>query len=148
MIDWLHAHHVMLLKLAACAQFVVAILNFRLVALLGWRAELGRVSLLMREVFHVHLWFISFTLMIFAALTWKFAAEMMADNEIADWLALGIGLFWGMRAVLQITYYSASHWWGKLAPTMVHIALLLMYGGMCAVYCSAGIGALNAWHSH
>jgi hypothetical protein len=70
-------------------------------------------------------------------MTWRFASEMTA-NPIGRWLCAGIGLFWAARAILQMTYYSASHWRGNLSRTLIHIVLVILYGGFGAVYfCAA-----------
>lgn len=126
---------VLLLEVAAIVQMVVAALALFLTQLLGWKHELERVPLLLKQVFHVHSWFISLTLAIFAVLTLRFASEMAdGDRGPATWLAGAIGVFWAVRTVLQIVYYSPSHWRGRTGPTVVHIALLLVYGSMSAVY--------------
>jgi hypothetical protein len=128
------------LRFAAAAQLVIAILNLWLNRMLGWREELTRMPLLLREVHQVHAWFISVTLGIFAAITWRFAPEFVAGtNPVCRWLAAGIGIFWGFRTVLQIAYYSASHWRGRPARTCIHITLLLMYGGFGLVYLLAAM---------
>ena len=45
----------------------------------------------------------------FAVLTWRFAREMATGTiPIAVWLAAAIGIFWGIRAVMQWTYYSRT----------------------------------------
>jgi hypothetical protein len=50
---------------------------------------------------------VSFTLLIFATLTWRLADVMAAGSErAAVWLAGGIGLFWGIRTLLQWLYYT------------------------------------------
>src|SRR5438874_2086074 len=46
-----------LLRIAAAAQLAIALLNLFLVRLLDWKADLDRLPLLLREVFHVHCWF-------------------------------------------------------------------------------------------
>lgn len=125
----------LLLKAAAAVQASVALVNLGLVRLLNWEDDLKRQPLLLRQVFRVHLWFISFTVGGFAVLTWRFATEMAnGSNSVATWVAAAIGLFWGVRSLLQVTYYSASHWRGQLGRTLVHIAVLLAYGGMATVY--------------
>jgi hypothetical protein len=130
------------LKIAAALQLAVALLNLFLVPLLKWKEELARAPLLLREVFQVHVWFISITLAIFALLTWRFAADLAAHtNAIAGWLAAGIGIFWAIRTILQVTYYSSSHWRGQFGRTVIHIALLFMYGGMAAIYLLAASGS-------
>jgi hypothetical protein len=128
-----------LLRIVATVQLAVAVLNLFLVPLLKWREELLRTPLLLREVFQVHAWFISVTLAIFAMMTWRFAAEMQR-NEIGHCLAAGIGIFWATRTVLQVCYYSSSHWRGQFGRTVIHIALLCMYGGMAAVYLWTAFG--------
>ncbi len=61
-------------------------------------------------------------------------------SATAVWLAMAIGLFWGIRTVAQVAYYSSSHWRGKTAQTIAHITLLVMYGGMTACYGIAALG--------
>ena len=96
------------------------------------------MQLLVREVFRVHAWFISITLAIFGVMTWRFSHEMAnGTNPVCQWLAGGIGSFWAVRTVLQVFYYSSSHWRGQLGRTLIHIALLFLYGGFAAVYFAA-----------
>jgi len=132
----------LMLQTAAALQLGIAVLNLFLVPLLKWKEELAHTPLLLREVFHVHAWFISVTLAIFGLITWRFAGELAAHgNAIAVWLAAGIGIFWAIRTVLQITYYSSSHWRGRFGRTIIHILLLFVYGGMAAIYLRAAFGA-------
>jgi len=132
------------LQFAGFAQLGIALLNLFIPRLLQWKEDLARMPLLLREVFQVHAWFISVTLVIFAVMTWRFAGEMASGtNEVGRWLAAGIGLFWALRTVLQVTYYSASHWRGRPGRTVSHVTLLLLYGGFAAVYLLAGLKSLT-----
>ena len=124
-----------LLRIAAAAQLSIALLNLFLVRLLDWKADLDRMPLLLREVFHVHCWFISITLAIFGLTTLRHADAMAeSSNEVCRWLTAGIGIFWAIRTVLQVTYYSGSHWRGRPVRTAMHVALLATYGGLALVY--------------
>lgn len=123
------------LRLAGAAQLTIAVLNLFLPRMLGWKDDLARMPLLIREVFHVHAWFISITLVIFAVMTGRFAAEMAAGtNDACRWLAAGIGVFWCIRTVLQVAYYDRSHWRGRPGRTVIHVALLVLYGGFAGCY--------------
>src|SRR5580765_3273713 len=114
-----------LLGIAAVAQLAIALLNLFLVRLLDWKADLDRMPLLLREVFQVHCWFISITLGIFGVTTLRFANAMAASsNEACRWLAAGFGIFLAIRTVLQVTYYSGSHWHGRPIRTAMHVGLL------------------------
>ena len=130
-----------LLLIAALTQLSVALLNMFLVRLLKWQEDLLRLPLLLREVFHVHKWFISVTLTIFAVLTWRFAGELArCEMPVFQWLSGCIGGFWSLRTILQVTYYSSSHWRGQLGRTLAHIVLLVIYGGMAGLYLWAAFG--------
>src|SRR5258708_30267775 len=122
------------LMVGAAGQFCVALLNLRLVRLLGWQEELARMPLLLREVFQIHVWFISITLLIFSAFTWRFAEVLAAGADpLGRWLAVSMGLFWLIRATLQITHYSASHWRGLPGRTAAHVILLAAYSAPAGV---------------
>ena len=130
-----------LLRIADAAQLAIALLNLFLVRLLDWKADLDRMPLLLREVVHVHCWFISITLGIFGVMTLRFAEAMAASsNETCRWLSAGIGIFWAIRTVLQVTYYSSSHWSGHPGRTAIHVALLVTYGGLALVYSLSAFG--------
>jgi len=126
------------LRAAAIAQFAVAILNLFLVRIMKWKPDLDRAPLLIREVFHIHVIFISITLSIFAVLTWRFVHEIAsAANPLEIWLATVIGTFWIARSVMQWLHYSSSHWRGNTARTLIHWTLFLGYGALAVVYFSA-----------
>src|SRR5438105_2118678 len=128
----------LLLRTAALVQFAVAILNLFLIRIMKWKPDLERAPLLVREVFRIHVVFISITLSIFGALSWRFADEIArAASPLAIWLAVAIGLFWFVRSVMQWLYYSASHWRGNSLRTLIHWALFFGYGAMAVVYFAA-----------
>lgn len=106
-----------------------------------WKKDLDQLPLLIREVFHIHIFFISITLAIFGALTWRFAGEIAAAaNPVAIWLATAIGLFWLIRSLMQWSHYSAKHWRGDPMRTAIHWILFLGYGALASVYFMAAFG--------
>jgi hypothetical protein len=128
-------HLELLLRGAAIAQFTVAILNLFLIRIMKWKPDLERAPLLIREVFRIHVLFISITLGIFAAMTWQFADEIAhAVGPIFIWLAAAIGIFWAVRSLMQWSHYSMSHWRGDVVRTVIHWMLFLGYGGLACVY--------------
>ena len=136
----MNIHFETLLRAVAVAQIVIACLNLALVRIMKWHAEVERMPLLIREVFHVHGFFISVTLAIFATLTWRFARDIATSaNPLCVWFAAAIGIFWATRTIMQWTFYSASHWRGDRSRTIVHWALTFLYGGFAVVYFAAAI---------
>ena len=126
------------LRAAALAQFAVALLNLFLIRIMKWKPDLDRAPLLIREIFSVHVVFISITLSIFGALILRFAHEIArAGSALAIWLAAAIGLFWLVRSAMQWTHYSASQWQGHSLRTVIHRTLFLAYGAVAAIYLAA-----------
>jgi len=126
------------LRAAALAQLAVAILNLFLIRIMKWKPHLERAPLLISEVFRIHVVFISITLSIFGALTWRFAYEIArVSSPLTIWLAVAIGLFWLVRSAMQWLHYSASHWHGNSLRTVIHWTLFLGYGAMAFVYFAA-----------
>jgi hypothetical protein len=131
----LRSHLDFFLRAAALVQFAVAILNLGLIRIMKWKPDLERMPLLIREVFQIHCFFISLTLFIFAALTWRFAADMArAAHPLCVWLAVAIGAFWLIRSLMQWTHYSSNHWRGDPLRTAGHWLLFIGYGGLASVY--------------
>ena len=123
------------LRAAAVTQLGVALLNLALIRIMKWGPDLARAPLLIREVFHIHVHFISITLAIFGVLTWRFARDIATGaTPLAVWLAISIAIFWGVRSIMQWLHYSSVHWRGDTTRTAIHWALFLGYGALSAVY--------------
>src|SRR5204863_7223803 len=131
----------LLLRAAALAQLAIAILNLFLIRIMKWKPDLDRAPLLIHEVFRIHVVFISITLSIFAALTWRFAHEIArAGSPLAIWLAVAIGLFWFVRSIMQWLHYSANRWRGNFLRTLMRWALFLGYCAVGVVFFPAAFG--------
>jgi len=120
---------------AAIGQLMIAVINLRLDKLLHWEKDLAALPKLLQEVFTVHKWFITITLIIFGVITIRFAGDIAgAKYEMTRWFAGGVGGFWAIRTLIQWCYYSWSHWTGKAKETVVHWILTFSYGGAATVY--------------
>jgi hypothetical protein len=129
-----------ILQICAGIQIFIAVFNLFLPRVLKWYDDLNRLPLLIKEVFFVHSWFISAIATIFATMTLKFDDQMFNGTNLAcTYLAGMIGLFWLFRAILQVTHYSSSHWKGIPSRTRIHIACIIVYGGMGSTYLIAAI---------
>ena len=126
------------LRIAALAQFAIAVINLSLVRLMNWRTVFERMPLLISEVFRVHVIFITITVGTFAVLTWRFAFDIATrTNAISIWLATAMGIFWATRSLLQWTHYSRSHWLGDGTRTALHWLLFLGYWALGVLYLAA-----------
>jgi hypothetical protein len=131
----IYDHLEVLLRAAAITQLGVAVLNLALIRIMNWKPDLARAPLLIREVFQIHVHFISITLAMFGVLTWRFARDIAnATTPLAVWLAISIAIFWGARSTMQWLHYSSVHWRGIPTRTAIHWTLFLGYGALAAVY--------------
>jgi len=138
LIDFAFAHLEALLRFVALLQLGLAALSLSLPRILKWEPDIKRMSLLVRDVFIIHSWFIALTLVIWGALTWRFAGEMAsAPTALSRWLCAAIGLFWGIRCALQWLHYDSSHWRGQTGRTVIHWTVFIGYGAWAAVYAMA-----------
>ncbi len=78
----------MLLRIAAVTQIALAGLSLCLPRILDWKADIARMSLLVRQVFEIHAWFIALTLVIWGVLTWRFAPEMVLSPTALSRMAV------------------------------------------------------------
>lgn len=141
LVDFAYGNLELFLKIIAVAQVAIALLNFAMPRILKWEADIARMSLLVRDVFKIHAWFISLTLVIWGVLTWRFAHEMAhAPTELSRWLCWAIAVFWGVRCALQWLHYDSSHWRGIPSRTVMHWVFFVGYGLWTVVYAMAAVG--------
>ncbi|MEO0415141.1 MAG: hypothetical protein AAF226_09345 [Verrucomicrobiota bacterium] len=120
---------------AAVGQLMIAVINLRLDKMLKWDQDLKNVPQLLQEVFVVHKWFITLTLIIFGVITIRFAGDIAeARYEMTRWFAAGVGGFWAIRTLIQWFFYGWEHWRGKAKETVIHWILTIAYGGAATVY--------------
>jgi hypothetical protein len=125
----------LLLLLAGIGQLLVAALNLALVRILRWERDVAAMPLLVREVFQVHKAFITITLGLFGIWSLAFPDRFLDGSDpFARAVAVGIALFWGIRAVMQWSYYSSAHWRGKARETAAHLTLTFVYFGWASLY--------------
>jgi hypothetical protein len=121
-----------ILWLAALVQILIAASNFYLPKKLKYQENLERVAPIIRQIFVVHSVYIVGVLVLFAALTFGFAAELASGHGLGRFLAAGICVFWLFRAPVQLLYYDASlrrtNRLGDIAFTAAAIFLTVAYG--------------------
>lgn len=129
-----------LLIVAAIGQILIAAINLKLDKILHWEPELSVLSKLLREVFHVHKWFITITLILYGLITIRFTRDLATGAyDMARWFAAGVGAFWLLRTGIQWLFYSWEHWRGKWRETVVHWILTVIYAGFTYVYLTAAL---------
>jgi hypothetical protein len=104
-----------------------------------WKEETAGLSLITRQILHVHTFFIALTVFLMGLLCVTSAADLML-TPLGQRISLGLALFWGIRLLLQFFGYSSKLWRGKLFETFAHIAFTLFWGWLTALFLMAALG--------
>ena len=122
------------LKIVGLLMFGIIVLNFFVWKKYQWSTELLKVSLLTRQVFKVHTFFIMLTIGMFAALSMVYTQELLTPTPLAKLVLAGLTVFWGCRLVIQWCVYDAKLWRGQRMETFVHFLFTGVWGYFTAVY--------------
>ena len=131
----------MVLQLKAIGFFLVvlALLHTAFARYFNWRTEFAAVSLINRQMMYVHTFFIAFTVLLMGLLCLTSAAELVG-TPLGRRVALGCGVFWLARLLIQFFGYSPELWRGKRFETVVHALFVLFWSYLTAVFLLVGLG--------
>ena len=104
----------------------LALLHIAFPKYFNWRQELGSLSLINRQMFYVHSFFIAFTVLLMGLLCLTSTHELLSTG-LGKRICLALGIFWIVRLVIQFFVYSPELWKGKRFETVVHILLTLLW---------------------
>ncbi|MCE9598690.1 MAG: hypothetical protein K8S54_12035 [Spirochaetia bacterium] len=123
-----------LIQIAGILQIALAVLHLLFPARFNWREETARLSLLNRQIFYVHTFFVCLILVLFGLLSIFFADELMLPQPLSKAVSGGISVFWLCRLLAQLFVYDSSLWKGKTFETVVHFAFILLWASLIGVY--------------
>jgi hypothetical protein len=116
----------LLLSLAAAHAFFPK--RFR------WREELARLSLLNRQIFVVHCFFIVFVLVMFAIWCLCYTEVLRTPAPLARGVLGGMAAFWALRLVVQWFVYDRSLWRGHRFNTAAHVFFSLLWAYFASIF--------------
>lgn len=126
------------LKLIGFFLVVLALLHAAFARYFNWRQEFAAVSLINRQMMYVHTFFIAFTVLLMGLLCLTSAAELVG-TPLGHKMALGCGLFWLARLLIQFFGYSVQLWRGKRFETFVHVVFSALWTYLTAVFLLVGL---------
>ncbi|MGJ4786817.1 hypothetical protein EHQ52_10770 [Leptospira koniambonensis] len=91
-----------------------------------WKKELSSLSLINRQMFYVHTFFIVLTVFLMGLLCVTSSSELI-HTELGRKISFGLFIFWGIRALIQFFGYSSELWKGKKLETTVHIVFSFLW---------------------
>lgn len=114
------------LKTIGCLLIVLAFVHIIFPKYFDWDKELKSLSLINRQMIRVHTFFIALTIFLMGVLCLTSATEII-ETKLGQKLALGLGIFWGLRLFIQFFGYAKELWKGKLFETSVHIVFSILW---------------------
>jgi hypothetical protein len=121
------------LRVAGVLLLLLAAFNAQLPRRFGWRRELQAVSLLTRQVFFVHAFFIALLLVLVGLLYLLFPERLLQAGGLGGPIAWGSLVFWGTRLAFQFFVYSPELWRGNRLLTLAHVLASLLWAYLAAV---------------
>lgn len=105
-----------------------------------WSADFAKVSMINRQMFYVHTFFLCVTLLMMGSLSFFCPSALLAKSSLGRWVAAGFTVFWLLRLVVQQWIYEDSLWRGKRFETFIHVLFTLFWTYLSSVY------AWLLWH--
>jgi len=125
------------LRLAGAGLFLLAAGHLLLPRRFHWREELAQLSLLNRQVFVVHTFFICFVLMLMGSLSAFGTTALLQPTPLARWVLGGLTLFWSTRLLFQWFVFDSRLWRGDRFLTFMHGLFTLIWIYLTGVYGAA-----------
>jgi hypothetical protein len=110
----------------------------------GWKQELSGVSLLTRQIFYVHAFFIALGVVLGGVLSLSYPGALLRPEPLNRAILAGMALFWLCRLLTQFFGYDAALWRGNRFRTCMHIAFSILWCYVTAVYSVACIKVCGA----
>ena len=127
------------LQVIGALLVVLALLHGGFARYFGWRREFAAISLINRQMMYVHTFFIALAVLLMGLLCLTSAAELVG-TPLGRRVALGLGVFWLARLLIQFFGYSASLWRGKRFETIVHVLFSLFWAYLTSIFFWIGLG--------
>jgi hypothetical protein len=86
----------------------------------GWKQELGRLSLLTRQMFLAHTFFIALVVALLGGLSLFCADSLLTPGPLSRAVLAGMCVFWLFRLAFQWFVYSWDIWRGRRFYTFMH----------------------------
>ena len=99
----------------------------------NWKGELKSLSLMNRQMFAVHTFFIALVVFLIGLLCITSSKDLIT-TELGKSISLGLAIFWTLRLFIQIFGYSTKLWKGKVFETSIHVLFTALWIYLCSVF--------------
>ncbi len=114
------------LKIIGSLFVILSLLHIGFPKYFGWKEQLKSLSIINRQMMQVHTFFVAFAVFLIGILCLRYSSELITTPFGND-IALGLGIFWTIRLLIQFFGYSYKLWKGKPFETTIHILFSLLW---------------------
>ena len=123
------------LKIIGILLIVLAVIHVTFPRYFNWKQELSSLSLINKQIMHVHSFFIAFVVFLMGILCITSSKELIG-TVLGKRISLGLGIFWTTRLFIQFFGYSTKVWRGKAFETIVHILFSVFWVYLSVIFIS------------
>jgi hypothetical protein len=121
------------LNIAGVLLIALSLMHIVLPRYFRWQEELASVSLITRQIFYVHTFFIAFVVLLIGVLCLSYSHQLIYD-PFGKVISLGFFGFWLARLIFQFFVYSSKLWKGKRFETVIHVIFSALWAYLTTVF--------------
>jgi len=125
------------LKLAGALLVVLGLAHGLFGRFFKWNKELAQLSLLTRQIFLVHSFFIALSVTLMGACTLFCTEALLRSGALSRIVLSGFVFFWLARLTFQLFVYDSAIWRGQCFYTCMHVVFSAFWTYIVVIYGAA-----------
>ena len=121
-------------KIAGTLLLMLAVAHLFFSRRFDWKRDLSQLTLLNRQMFYVHCFFIMLILAMFGALSLFYSHLLLEHGKLNHLVVGGFMIFWVIRLFIQLFIYDSRLWQGRPFNTAMHGLFTALWVYLTAVY--------------
>ena len=126
----------LLIELIGYGLILLALIHIIFPKAFDWKNELASLTLINRQLMTVHTFFVALTVFLMGILCISSAQDLLSTS-LGKKILAGLALFWGIRLLTQLFWYSPQLWKGKPRETAIHILFLAIWTSITTIFAIA-----------
>lgn len=129
---------ILLIQLIGYGLILLALIHAVFPKAFDWKSELATLTLINRQLMTVHTFFVALTVFLMGILCITSAQELLT-TALGKKILIGLAIFWGIRLLSQIFWYSPQLWKGKPRETIIHVLFLVIWTAITTIFTIAAM---------
>lgn len=129
---------ILLIELIGYGLILLALIHAIFPKAFDWKTELASLTLINRQLMTVHTFFVALTVFLMGVLCATSAQELFT-TALGKKILAGLAIFWAIRLLSQLFWYSPQLWKGKPRETMIHVLFLVMWTAITIIFTIAAM---------